>query len=156
MYRVQSYSRDKTDCTVQSRKLSYSREISADIGLKSPLYIDIGRSSHILRLMVKFEKSMWKHLHIYCAFRVLILFRKNRYSPPTKFETRKMPFSLSPLPYNVVSQQVCIFMYRLYQYTNPVNASCALISWVFNLTAQMQTRTCPRTVRLLRTGCTSY
>ena len=57
--RAQSYSRDKTDWTVQSRKLSYRGENSADICLLFPLYVDINRSSHILRLMIKFEKSLW-------------------------------------------------------------------------------------------------
>ena len=83
------------------------------------------QNGHILWLLVKFENNFWKHLRIYCAFSIFI-------SPPTTFETRKMPFSLSPLPYNVVLWQVCIFMYRLCQYTHPVSAVCALMPWVFN------------------------
>ena len=38
VHSVQSYSRDKTDWTVQSRKLSYRGENSADTGLQFPLY----------------------------------------------------------------------------------------------------------------------
>ena len=102
-HHVQSYNPDKMDWTVQSWKLLYSAGNSADIGLQFPLKIDINRSGHILLLLVKFVKSFWKHLHIYCALSAFTPFRKNRYSPPKKFETRKMPFSWFPLPYNVVS-----------------------------------------------------
>ena len=45
----------------------------------------MNRSSHILWLMVKFEKGFWKYLRIYCDFSVFILLRK---SWPTTNEDR--------------------------------------------------------------------
>ena len=108
-HRVQSYSRDKTYWIVQSRKLSYSRENSADIALEFSFYIDTCWSIHVLLLMVKIQKSLWRQLRIHCVFSVFIVFWKNRYSPTNKFETRNVPFSLFPRPNNIVSQQVCNF-----------------------------------------------
>ena len=98
-HRVQSYSRDKTDWTVQSPKLSYSKENNPDIGLKSPLYIDIGRSIQILCLVVKFEKRFGKQRRIHGAFGVFILSRKKSLLTD---KMRKMQFSLFPRLINAV------------------------------------------------------
>ena len=131
-HRVQSYGRDKTDWTVQSRKLSHSGDNSTDIGFQFPLYIDIDRSNYMLWLMAIFERGFCKHLRIYCAFSVFILLRKNHYSPPTKFETRKMSFSLPLSHTTLFRKNFVFFMYRLYQYTHPVSAACPLMPWVIN------------------------
>ena len=99
--RVQLYSRDKTDWTVQSWKLSYSRENSADIDLKLPLYIYIGRSIQILWVVVKLEKRFWKQWPIYMLLVCLYFAQKI----VTHRQDDKMSFSLFPRP----SFQVYIF-----------------------------------------------
>ena len=77
--RVQPYNPEKTDGTVQWRKSSHSKESSTDIRLGFLLYIVITRSIPVLRLFVKFWK-IFKHLRIYCASSVVIIFRKIIYS----------------------------------------------------------------------------
>ena len=105
-------------------KVIYSGENSADIGLQFPLYTYINRSSHILWLLVKFEKSFWKHFCIDRAFSVFILLRKHRYLPLMKSGARKMPLPLFPLPYNVVSHQFRIFLCIDYISTHILSVRC--------------------------------
>ena len=159
-HRVQSYSRDKTDWIVQSPKLSYSRENSTDIGLKSPLYIDIRRSIQILRLMVKFEKRFGKQLRIHCAFGVFMLSRKNRYSP-TRREKCHFPCSLDQI--TLFPSKFTFFMNSMNQYTHSVNRVCTLMACIFYKLSKskpepvrVQWSYCWRGVRVIETPLYEY
>ena len=128
-HRVQSYSRDKTDWTVQSWISPYIRENSTNIGLKYPLYIDIRRSIQILWLAVKFENILCKQRRIHCAFRMFMLSRKNRY-PPTK--RKKCHFYCSLDQITPVPNKFTFLMYSMNQYTHSVSRVCAPTTWIFN------------------------
>ena len=119
-HRVQSYSRDKMDWTMQSWKLSYSRQKSVDIGLKFPLYIDFGRSIQILWVVVKFEKRFWKQWLISVLSVCSYFPEKNRYSP-TRWEKSHFHCSLGQI--TLFPNKFTFFMYSMNQHTHSVWAN---------------------------------
>ena len=141
-------------------QLSYSRENSTDIGLTFPLYIDIGRSIQMLRLVVKFEKRFWKQRRIYCAISAFMLSRKNRYSP-TREEKCRFHCSLdqiTPFP-----DKFTIFMYSMNPYTHSVSSLCAPTAWIFNKLSKSKPKPvrvkwgyCWRGVRVIETPLYEY
>ena len=97
VHRVQSYSRDKTDWTVQ---LAYSRENSADIGLEIPIvyryrqkYSNIATGGKIRKDILETTTNLLCYKCVYAFPKKLLLTDKRR----------KMPFSLFPRPNNTVS-----------------------------------------------------
>ena len=62
----------------------------------------------------------------------------------------------SRLPYNVVSQQVCILMYRLYQHTHSVNTCCALMPCTFDKLVKSKQEYVRAQWGYCGHGCTTY
>ena len=159
-HRVQSYSRDKTDWTVQSSKLSYSRENSADIGLKFPLNKNIDKKYSNIVTGGKIRKEILETMANVCAFSVSILSRKKIV---TRWQGGKMPLHCSLDQITPFSNKFTFLMYSMNQYTHSVSRVCTPTAWIFKKLSKskpepvrVQWGYCLRGVRVLETPLYDY
>ena len=148
-HRVQSYSRDKTDWTVQSWKLSYSRENGADIGLKFPLNKDIDKSIQILWLVVKFEKRFWKQWLMY-VLSVCAYFHEKKSLLTDK--AGKCHYTVPSTKITPFSNKFTFLMYSMNQYTHSVSRVCTPTAWIF----KKQSKSKPEPVHMQWGYCVVY